>query len=297
MIKLTSGTNFMENIKPLEWIWEPLIPRNCISILASRGGVGKSGFSLWLANKLSGEGKKVLYVDAERCGYHIKQRIKDWNLDNWEKIIFSVSDLPDGSIQTAAPDSLSELTILIKNSSPDLVILDSLTIFARALDGNKRENIANYFEQLTRTAVEFSTGILILAHTKKKQDQSEQLTLDSIAGSGAISDLARSVLMLDFAGENGERILTQQKINLTSKCEPLSFTITSDGIMNVHFIKKERLTGTLIEKYRMIALELMQQGVSSIKEIRAALVKEGAAPAQYGKAIEWATQKLNIETK
>ena len=58
MLRLEKGKKAMENIKPLEWIWKPLIPRNCISILASRGGVGKSGFALWLANELSREGKK-----------------------------------------------------------------------------------------------------------------------------------------------------------------------------------------------------------------------------------------------
>ena len=294
MLRLEKGKKAMENIKPLEWIWKPLIPRNCISILASRGGVGKSGFALWLANELSREGKKILYVDAERCGYHIKQRIKDWNLDSWENIIFTVDDLIDGSIQTAAPATIIELYNLIKTCSPDLVILDSLTVFSRGLDSNRRDVMAVYFEELTKTAVECNTGILILAHTKKKQEKDESINLDSVAGSGAITDLARSVLLMDFGTNEEERIISQLKINLTAKAKPLLFKITSTGITDVHFTEEiSRSSETKAEKLRLIAFDLLQKNVG-IKEVRAVLKRNNAAPSEYGRAIEWASEKLSI---
>lgn len=295
MTRLAQGVSIMTGIKPIEWIWEPLIPRNCLSILASRGGVGKSGFALWIANELSREGKKVLYIDAERCGYHITQRIKDWNLDSWEKIIFTISDLPDGSIQTSAPSTIIELYNLIKQCNPDLVILDSLTVFARTLDTNRRDAMAVYFEELTKTAVELNVGILILAHTKKRQSQDEQLTLDSIAGSGAITDLARSVMIMDFGTTEDERILIQQKLNLTAKARPLTFKITPTGLTDIKFMQDaERSTGTKLDKLKLLALELIKNSTLSKKEVRATLIQAGAAPAQYIKAIDWASEKLGI---
>lgn len=285
----------MENIKPLEWVWKPLIPRNCVSILASRGGVGKSGFALWLANELSREGKTVLYVDAERCGYHIKQRINDWNLDSWKEILFLISDLCDGSVQTAAPSTIVELYEFIKKCSPDLVILDSLTIFARGLDSNRRDVMAMYFEELTKAAVECNTGILILAHTKKKQNNEDQLSLDSIAGSGAITDLARSVMLMDFGSKPDDRIVSQLKINLVAKSQPLKFTMTSTGITNVCFVDEPIIkTGTEAERFRRIAVECIEQGMS-LKDTRAILKKEGCmTSSESGRAIKWACDTLNV---
>jgi predicted ATP-dependent serine protease len=295
MIKLAKGNDAMGNIKPLEWIWEPLIPRNCVSILASRGGVGKSGFALWLANELAGIDKEVLYIDAERCGFHIKQRIKDWNLKHWEKITFTVSDLIDGSTQTAAPSTFVELYDLIKQCHPDLVILDSLTVFSRGIDTNSRCVMAGWFEELTKIASECNTGILLLAHTKKKQNIDDSITLDSIAGSGAITDLARSVMLMDFDYGEEDRIITQLKLNLSAKSKPLSFKITSSGISDLKFIGDiERTTGTKADNLRLLAMSLLKSGMSK-KETRAALKLEGASPVEYGRAIDWASEKLGIK--
>jgi len=297
MIRLAKGVEAMKNIKPLEWIWEPLIPRSSVSILASRGGVGKSGFALWLADKLAGKGKNILYIDAERCGYHIKQRSEDWALKHLDKIMFTISDLADGSSQTAAPNTLIELYNIIKecDPSPDLVILDSLTIFARGLDTNRRDIMATYFEEMTKIAVECDTGILMLAHTKKRQSPDDALNLDSVAGSGAITDLVRSVMIMDFdAGENG-RIITQQKLNLTAKAKPLTFKITATGIIDVSFMENlSRSTGTKADNFRTIAITLLKDGYSK-KEVRSSLKLEGATPVEYGRAIDWASEKLKIK--
>ena len=154
--------------------------------------------------------------------------------------------------------------------------------------------MAVYFEELTKTAVECNTGILILAHTKKKQEKDESINLDSVAGSGAITDLARSVLLMDFGTNEEERIISQLKINLTAKAKPLLFKITSTGITDVHFTEEiSRSSETKAEKLRLIAFDLLQKNVG-IKEVRAVLKRNNAAPSEYGRAIEWASEKLSI---
>lgn len=299
MIKLAKGVEAMSKIKPLEWIWKPLIPRNCVSILASRGGVGKSGFALWLANDLAGKGKNILYVDAERCGFHIKQRVEDWKLEHIDKIIFTISDLSDGSSQTSAPDTITELGTVIKqcNPPPDLVILDSLTIFARKMDSNRREVMAGYLEEMTKIAVENSTGILLLAHTKKRQSTDDSINLDSVAGSGAITDLVRSVMIMDYDMTENGRIITQHKLNLAAKAKPLTFKISSKGLIDFSFMEDStRSTGTRADKFRLIAITLLKEGKEK-KVVREALKKEGAVPIEYGRAIDWASHQLGISWK
>jgi predicted ATP-dependent serine protease len=293
--KLYCGDSLMKKVREIEWIWEPLIPRNCISILASRGGVGKSAFALWLADLLTGQGKKVLYMDAERCGFHIKQRVLEWNLQNWKEIIFTGCEQEDGSAQTGAPSTTTEIHTLIKECSPDLVILDSLTMFARGFDSNRREAVAIYLEELTKIASECNTGILLLAHTKKRQIGDDTITLDSIAGSGAITDLARSVMLMDFDYAEEGRIITQLKINLSAKSKPLTFKITSSGITDMKFLGEiERESGTKADMLRAIALKSLQEGAGK-KEVRLELKKAGAFTTEYARAIDWASEKLGIK--
>jgi len=289
---LTKGLIAMQKIKPVEWLWEPLIPKNCISVLASRGGVGKSGFALWIADQLSSEGKKILYIDAENTGFHIKQRVEDWNL-SLDNIYFYMLECEDGSQTTGAPKTLQDLDKIIEECDPDLVIIDSLTVFARGLDINRRDVMAHYLEEITRMASRRSTGILILAHNNKKGSE-DSVSLDSISGSGAITDLARSVMVMEEFGPEGGRIINQFKLNLAAKSDPLTFCITSTGITDVKFLEEScRPSGTKAERLRIAALELLQHGLNK-KEVRAELKTMGAAPLEYGRAIDWASNKLGI---
>lgn len=293
MKTLVTGLPAMSNIKPIEWLWEPLIPKNCISVLASRGGMGKSGFALWISAELGKSGYKILYLDAERTGFHIKQRVEDWNLDI-SNITFYLDSCEDGSTSTCAPGTLVEMAKIVEESKPDLVIIDSLTALSNGMDLNRREVVAHYMKELTRMASTNHTGILILAHNNKKTSDDIPL-LDSIAGSGAITDLARSAMVIDEFGTDGSRIITQVKINLAAKSEPLIFKITSTGIEDVRFLSESsRESGTKAEKYRNIALQLIQKG-NNKKDVREVLKSEGASPAEYGRAIDWAANKLGIK--
>lgn len=293
MLKLVRGPMAMQKIRPIEWIWEPLIPKNCISVIASRGGIGKSGFALWLADTLSEQGRNVLYVDAENTGPHIKQRYEDWNI-KLTNVFFTMTSCDDDFETTSGPKTLVELDKLIEDCKPDLVILDSLTVFARGLDINRRDVMAHYLEEITKMASRRGTGILILAHTNKRQSNDDGITLDSIAGSGAITDLARSVMIMDEFGVDGGRILTQYKLNLAAKSDPLVFTMTPVGIVDVRFFdESNRNSGTKAERLRNLALDLLQKGEDK-KSVREILKSEGAAPAEYGRAIDWAASKLGI---
>ena len=292
MKTLIKGFLAMSEIKPIEWLWEPLLPKNCISILASRGGVGKSGFALWLACQLGIEGKSVFYFDAERTGFHIKQRVEDWNLDI-SNVTFYMDDCDEGGKTTSSPATLVEMAQLVKEGKPDLVIIDSLTALAHGMDLNRRDVVAQFMKELTRIAASYGTGILLLAHNNKKSSEDIPL-LDCISGSGAITDLARSAMVMDIYNEDGTRIIKQVKINLTAKSEPLLFKITSTGIEDVRFMENStRADGTKAGRLRIAAISLLEQGLNK-KEVRAHLKELGASPLEYGRAIDWASSKLGI---
>jgi len=300
MYYLSDGVTVMKAIKPLEWIWEPLIPRSCVSVLASRGGVGKTGFALWLANFLAGQGKKVIFFDAERVGFHHKDRASKWNMEHLDKIQF-VLNTEDDLPTTTSPETIVEMYDLVREYSPDLVIIDSFTSLSKTFDSNRRDHVAQFYAELSKISVGCDTGILLLAHNKKKQTGDDgSITLDSISGSGAITDLSRSVMTMDFDKNNrpNGRIITQTKFNLTAKSKPLTFKITDEGIVDVQFLELDeytiRPTESKADKFRSIAVKGLKEGMSK-KATRQLLKDNFATPVECGRALDWAASKLNIE--
>ena len=300
MYRLIKGTELMKKIKPLEWIWEPFIPRSCVSLLASRGGVGKSGFALWLADKLAGEGRKVIYFDVEKVGFHVKDRTDNWNLQHLDKIIF-VENTTDASPTTTSPDNVTGIYELVREESPDLIIIDSFTALAKKYDANRRETVAQIYSDLSTIYIGCNTAILLLAHEKKRQSgDSNDITLDSIAGSGAITDLARSVMTMNFdksCQPNG-RIIHQTKVNLTAKFNPLTFKITDKGITDVKFLDlptpSSRASGTKADKFKALALEALEDNLSK-KDARQLLKENLASPVEAARALDWASKELKVE--
>lgn len=294
--RFEKASKCMNKIKDIEWVWEPFIPKSCVSLLAARGGIGKSAFALWLADDLCSKGLKIAYIDAERCGMQFKSRIDKWNLKNYQDIEFMVTDCVDGSLQTGAPSKLSEIKEVLEDHSSnfDLIILDSLTMLTRFIDANQRGAVANFFSEVTEIAAANSTGILFLAHLKKKQHLDDIISLDSIAGSAAITDLSRSVIIMDEGKVEGDKVITHNKANLSAKAKDFVFSMEADGIKNIRFedtVKRE--TGTKQDRFNILALELLNKGLNK-KELIKELKDVGASNLQHGIAIKHACAKLHI---
>ena len=291
-----------DSIKDVSFLIYPIIPERCITTLASQGGVGKSGLALQLSERLLQEGKSVLYLDAERGGSHIKQRIKDWHLDNClNSLQLTNIKNPDGSTYTAAPISEDDLKRTLDTHRVDLIIIDSLTISTKGLDTGKRSIMAVYMENLSNLAFQFNTTFLILAHINKKQDLTKKTSVHDISGSAAIVDLSRSVLLLDYLKEENdpERTLTQVKQNLTAKADPILLSVTPTGIVFKESKNKVRTVRSIgkisdAERFRQRALKELENPTTTKQDAIDALKELGADPAEYARAIDWASKQLNI---
>ena len=80
---------------------------------------------------------------------------------------------------------------------------------------------------------------------------------------------------------------------------PIAYSIvesTNNGIFDFSiFIRHNNIKyKSKAEKYRNIALQLIQKG-NNKKDVREVLKSEGASPAEYGRAIDWAANKLGIK--
>jgi len=296
---MNKGIDLMKNDRKLEWIWKNVIPKAYITLLASRGGVGKSGFALYLCDHLVGEGYKVVYVDAERCGSHIKDRMLEWKLKNAGEICFTGVMQEDGYFETCAPNNLSELGVDLMAESPDFIVIDSLTSIAKNYDINSRPTMAIFYDTLSKVCSKTNAAILLLCHTRKTPAGIDaELNLDSIAGSGAITDLARSVLLMDY-GSTGitgpERVLHHVKANCSAKAKDIVFQLTSTGVTEVKDGVESPVikSGTKIADLKALALVLAREGKTK-KEISSQLKLAYANPNEVSKVYDWLNSVHNF---
>jgi predicted ATP-dependent serine protease len=304
IFELTTFGELFEEIEDVKFLIDPIIPVGYITLLAARGGVGKSAYALYLSNKLIQEGKKVLYFDGESTASIFKKRCVDWNLSNWKDILtvrLKDRKIPAG---TYCPTLIPKIDSVIEMCNPDLVVIDSLTSLARAKNLNEKKDVSNIFLDLNSVASRNNTAILLLAHTKKKQNQDEFITLDSIAGSGTITDFSRSVLLMENEFNSDIRTITQVKNNISKCAAPFTFMLEETGIGEKETISLSEDTShkepevrskeTKIGRIKRITLDLLQRDID-IKEIRRFLkTEECAFDAEIKTAIDWASKELNI---
>lgn len=287
----------------LEWLWYPLLPKNSLSIIAGSGGVGKSSFSLYLADKFVEEGNKVLYIDAEQCSDEINDRFDRWNLKNADEIYFLHSPEDCGVIQHEAPESNEELEQLVIEIKPDVIFIDALTSYYTDIDLTARHKASKFMTQLKRIAARHRTAILLLCHTNKDVDTRLD-SVDIIAGSKAITDLARSVIIVKKLDDDGKRLISQLKVNSVKNSVPFIFTLTDTGIEDADFAEDyspihEALglnydTGVKAERYKKKAIELIKQDVEK-KNIIKELLDNGASRTECTRAIKSALEILNCK--
>lgn len=305
IFEITTFGELFDEIKDVKFLIDPIIPVGYITLLAARGGVGKSAYALHLSNKLIQEGKKVLYFDGESTASIFKKRCIEWNLSHWREILtlrLKDKKVPAG---TYCPTLITKIDSAIKECKPDFVVIDSLTALARTISLNEKKDVSNIFIDLMGVASRNNTAILLLAHTKKKQNQDELITLDSIAGSGTITDFSRSVLLMENEFNSDTRTITQVKNNISKCASPFTFNLTENGIIengnislcgNPVYDKEPEIRSkeTKIGRIKRLALNLLQQD-TDIKEVRRILKsEEGAFDAEIKTAVDWASKELNI---
>lgn len=289
------------NKRKLEWIWPGRIPRGYISVLAAEGGVGKSGLALHLADRFTGEGHKVIYVDAEKCDTHIAERFRTWNLLHAKDIYFTGKQRHDGDYATGVYGSLVSLVRILAEEQPDLVILDSLTSIGSAYDLNQLSNVAAFYKTLEDLTERGNAAVLIIAHLRKPvQDDETEIRNSAISGSAAIVNLARSVmLMREDPVDSDRRILSHGKCNMARLADDLIFSVNplTGEISNFQEAPKKRnikvAEGSKIGKLRELTLQMILANHDK-KEILSELKQAGAVPMEISRIRSWLKDKHNI---
>lgn len=294
--KFRTGTIYKQRVRKLEWLWEPLILKNCVSVIISDGGIGKSGFSLWLADQLCGQNKRVTYLEIEGFGGGIVERLENWDLKNQEKIIFPVYEVSENLDVSICVEECNQIEDIIKHAPSDLLIIDSLTSLASGKNLNDTSVASGIFKKLGIMADTYKTAILVLAHTNKNHDN-EPLSMLSMRGSGTMTQLARTVMTIENSLGSidvTQKKLIQHKTNIVGGISTVTFKLDQFGLYNYSLdaeIKREE--GTAAAKYRTEALRLLSNNKNK-EETKAKLKEIGASSEESRRAIRYAATKLNI---
>lgn len=231
-------------VKPHEYLWNPYVPLNDVTILMAAGGTGKTMFCCWLLAQISKGGwlpedqrideqrngimpapKRGLYISSEDDGSELRGRLQACGADlSYIGILDKVDSL--GLVFTE-----EEFLQTIRDEKPELVIIDPWQAFiGRDIDVSKINHVRPAMQQLAKIAEECHCSIILISHVNKKP-QGENMN-NAAVGSADFVNAARSALTITFSDDDEEtdsRLVIHSKVNYSAAGASLKFDISPLG--------------------------------------------------------------------
>ena len=230
-VELELGSMDQVELQQVQWLWEPYIPFNKISMLQGDPGEGKTMLALWLAAACTtGEalpGMKpmapfnVIYQSAEDgLADTIKPRLMDAGAD--QSRIFFVKE--DKKPLTLLDQRIEEA---ICEAEARLMILDPIQAFlGNRVDMNRANEVREVLGRVGAVAERTECAIFLLGHLNKAAGISSVYR-----GLGSIDfrAAARSILLVgSLRNDPNVRIMVHDKSSLAPKGKSLAFGLGDD---------------------------------------------------------------------
>ena len=208
------------DLSDYEDVWEDYIPDLDISILAGRGGIGKTNLYLQLAisivvkkdeflgKKINAMSPSVLIIATEDNERRLKSRLQK----HLSKIAPGCS-IKELILITTGEELIKTIRSELEQKRFALVVIDALGDVFEG-DPNSQIDSRKFYNDFQRLINEFKTAFMIVTHEGKSQIKDKR---SRILGSVAIVDRARSVVMLNRDVKTGLRTLTIEKSNNISE--------------------------------------------------------------------------------
>lgn len=226
--------------KEIEWLVTGYIPKGCVTLLCSDGGIGKT--SLWcdtLAALTTGKSTifdKALEIpfhtgDTHSVMYFSKEDPTEQVLKH--KLLVAGADqskircfgLDDERMSKIWYGSLL-LEKLVEKYKPDIVVFDTLQAFLpEGVEMSKRKDMRDALNPLNQLGAKFGTAFLMIMHTNKSNNSGRQRMADS----SDIWDLGRSALMAGRTKDENICYLSHEKSNYTTLQKTILFRVTEEG--------------------------------------------------------------------
>jgi DNA repair protein RadA/Sms len=183
-------------------------------LIGGSPGIGKSTIIIQIADKLSQNDKKVLYVSGEESERQIKMRGERLGL-NAENLFL----LPETNLEAI----LNEIDRL----KPDYIIVDSIqTVFSEKLESapGSVSQVREVAGQFMIFAKQTATPVFLIGHVTKE---------GSIAGPKALEHIVDTVLYFEGDRHHNHRIIRATKNRFGAANEIGVFEMTSAGLIPV----------------------------------------------------------------
>ena len=302
-------------MQSVAWLVPQLLPLGEVSLLGADGGTGKG---LWQAQliacvttgKTSGffpvppaqTGKVLILAGEDDPGKVLKARLLAAGADMNRVLVLTADDYFG---KTGQPLTLKDqaLADFAAKAGPLLLIVDPLQSFLPAgVEMASRNQMRSILLPLKAIAAARQCAVLLVMHSNKKQGVSDRKRL---ADSSDIWDMARSVLMMGRAKNDGKIYLSHEK---NSYARPQQTVLLHIDDVEVEGVKTARAVfdgytdkkdADFIEERRVRTAETRQDTRSAIlnvlsesrlgsmpsNELRAAVLREiGCSDGTYNRA-------------
>lgn len=230
-----------EEVEP-RWLFDRRLPEGQIILIASDGGSGKTTVAVELIAAISSgrtcfldppetqrEPALTAFLSTEDS---VSQKLK-------RKLRLAGADMdrvlcPDFSAENS--EELRRFKFgsglmadFVAHYQPKLVVYDPLQGFIPPdVNMGSRNAMRDCLAPLVSLGEKYGTTFLILCHSNKRQHASGR---DRIADSADLWDIARSVLMIGYTNEPGQRYLSHEKSNYGELQETILFQIQDERVV------------------------------------------------------------------
>lgn len=217
-------------VKPINWLWKPYIPRGALSLIIGDGGYGKSWLTCAIAADLS-QGRplpgqeplppqKVLMISAED---DLSQVIKP-------KMIMLDADMAMIKASdrgfTLDAKAMVHLVRHIKEYDVAIVFLDPLVVYLGGkMDMHRANEARAALTQLSEVAQETQTAIVAVHHVRKS---GEGVAQHKVMGSADFVNGVRSAMLVDVS-KGGQRFMAHVKSNWAANGPTLAYQFGKQG--------------------------------------------------------------------
>ena len=232
-LKIVRGSEV--KMKRVRW-WEPgLIPYGTLTMLAGKGGEGKSTAAAAWAAEEAQRGGKVLWLHSEEGrDSQILPKLTAAGVTDVDRITFvDVEVTPDDGNEyddkIRLPEDISMVAEAMSDEGITFVVLDALTSFKpEGANSNSADDVRSFLEPIVRLANERDAVILGIAHLGKDNNREAR---QAVLGSTAWTDVPRSVLAFARDPETGWGVISDVKGNLTARSRNIEYTLESSSMM------------------------------------------------------------------
>lgn len=189
-----------------------LVPGSLV-LLGGEPGIGKS--TLLLQTVLNLDTIKILYVSGEESAKQLKLRAERINTEN-------------NNCYIVCETNLENIFVHIKNTSPDLLIIDSIqTIFSETIDSSPGSvsQVRECSSMILKFAKESAIPVILIGHINKE---------GSIAGPKVLEHIVDTVLQFEGDQHYMYRILRSIKNRFGSTAELGIYEMRQDGLREVN---------------------------------------------------------------